>query len=95
MKFRYDVKVGLEYVCLCCICLFFENQVFVCSKNVYENMLFEICIIDKYIYKCNKECLVKNCIDIDSSRKSFMICYICYRKLLKGKIFVECFLNGL
>lgn len=95
MKFREDVKVGLECVCLCCIWLFFENQVFVCNRNVYENLLFEICIIDKYSYKCNKQCWFKNCIDIESSRKNFWICYICYRKFLKGKMFVECFLNGL
>ncbi|XP_062580740.1 uncharacterized protein LOC134242656 [Saccostrea cucullata] len=94
MKFRNEVKNGPEYVCACCLRLCFEKQVLSCSKEKYDKFLFEVCISEKYLHKCENDC-TSGCVYQGKSRKDMWICHTCHRKLLKGDVPGDSFSNNL
>ncbi|XP_061175632.1 uncharacterized protein LOC133184560 [Saccostrea echinata] len=93
-KFRDEVKHGPEYVCACCLRLCFEKQVLSCIKEKYDKLLFDVCISEKYLHKCEENCSVE-CIYQGNSRKDLWICHTCHRKLLKGDVPGDSFSNNL
>ncbi|XP_062574488.1 uncharacterized protein LOC134236336, partial [Saccostrea cucullata] len=93
-KFREEVKNGPDYVCACCLRLFFQKQVLSCTTEKYDNMLVEICISEKYLHRCKDVC-TSDCAHKGTSRSELWICYTCHRKLSKGSIPAESFSNNL
>lgn len=94
MKFCEEVKNGPEYVCACCFRLFFEKQVLSCIKEKYDETLFETFISEKYLHKCEENC-VSECAYMGTSRTNLWICYTCHRKLANGNIPGDSFANNL
>lgn len=62
-------------------------------KDKYDLIVGEICILEKYLYKCDEKCIF-DCFYIGINKIILWICYICYRKLFKGIVLVDLFMNN-
>ena len=90
-NFRNKLSVGPDCVCAVCLKLLFKNQVLKCNRDRYRHSEF---ISEKYIHKCNNECVTGDC-SLSGSRSCLWICYTCQRKLIKNIIPAEASQNNL
>lgn len=99
-SFHVEAKKASDFVCSCCYRLLFEKQVMLCKKEMYskhsQNIknLAEICISETYCHNCTDEC-VSGCLYVDSTRKDMWICYNYHRKIMRGKMPAESFVNSM